>query len=133
MIVWRVETANHDGPFQSRGGFIGLSRAMTKNGEDVWVSTKNHPDWSVDFSWHNDTSMYYFGCDSFQQLKHWFGMIKTIEYLRNHSFRIAKYECETNQVIIGHSGLQLIFNMAASIAKQFFDMGVLLNEEEPAA
>lgn len=113
MIIWRVETNGHDGPFQAREGFIPLSSALLPTFEKVWnFSESTHPSYVKDFGYGTHISpSSFFGCSSLEHLKKWFGYKNTVEYLKKHSFHVSKYETDDNDATYGKSGIQCLFDM----------------------
>ena len=131
MIVWRVETKDHLGPFQRSGDFIALSSAILPTGEKVWnFSEDTHPAYTKDFGYGcNVGAAGFFGCFSLEHLKKWFGYEHTVEYLKKHSFRVSKYAVEDDYVFCSKSGIQCIFDMIVATKLCDFPIEKLLNEE----
>lgn len=131
MIVWRVETEDHFGPFQRHGDFIALSSAILPTGERVWnFSEDTHPAYIKDFGWGiNIGAAGFFGCLSLEHLKKWFGHEHAVEYLKKHSFHISKYSVDIDHVIPGKSGIQCVFDMIFATKLCDFSIEELLNEE----
>lgn len=130
MIVWRVETEDHLGPFQYRGDFVALSSALLPSGEKIWnFSEDTHPPYSKDFGWGTNTDAAgFFGCLSLEHLKKWFGYEQTVEYLKKHSFQISKYDADYEHVIAGKSGIQCIFDMILATKLCDYSIEELLKE-----
>lgn len=130
MIVYRVETESHDGPFQNRNGFTALSSAILPNGQKIWnFSEYTHPAYPKDFGWGVNTgAASFFGCLSLEHLKKWFGYEHTVEYLKKHSFQISKYDADREHVIAGKSGIQCIFDMIFATKLRDYPIEELLKE-----
>lgn len=128
MVVWRVETNGHEGPFQGHKDFVPLGRAIVGT-ENVWIGGHDHPAAYEDF--HMIGPCHFFGCKNFKDLRHWFGTKRVVEYLNSHAFKIVQYEVHQNDVLRSKSDVQVAFDMVFASKKKVFSMIALLNSEEP--
>jgi len=98
--------------------------------QPIWNGGKSHPSAYEDFGcmWFHS---YYFGCDSYGGLRHWFAFPKVIEYLKKHAFYISKYDCYDDFVMKSVSGVQIAFDLNSSKKVAEYPLDVLLNSIEP--
>lgn len=106
FTVYRLEGPDGTGPYNDSTPH---SRII---GNEHGVQT--HPGPYQDFGRHPHMDEY-FGCETLTQLMIWFG-----EYFTNllaEGFRVVKYDVPDGQVMIGLSGMQVMFSRGDTISE----------------